>query len=167
MNVRHNPVLTAQPYENFPHMTSDRISADDALHQTSTVEQPKEVDQNKASPMLGRDADLNEQVVPVAELRLLAKSREGNSSTDKRARFRLFVAALLVVGVGVAVARYLYPEVESGRRALRRCCRSNPYPSRPLRRRQRLSSQRLTSCRTSPQNYHPHLRRRLITLLNC
>ena len=56
MNVRHNPVLTPQPYENVPHTTSDRISADDASHQTSTVEQPKEVDQNKASPMLGRDS---------------------------------------------------------------------------------------------------------------
>ena len=111
MNVRHNPVLTPQPYENVPHTTSDRISADDVSHQTSTVEQPKEVDQNKAAPMLGRDADLNEQVVPVAELRLLAKTREGNSSTDKRARFRLFVVALLVIGVGVAVARYLYPEL--------------------------------------------------------
>ena len=131
MNVRHNPVLTGQRYENFPHMTSDRISADDAPHQTSTVEQPKEVDQNKASPMLGRDADLNEQVVPVAELRLLAKTREGNSSTDKRARFRLFVAALLVVGVGVAVARYLYPEVESGAQSIEAVLPEQPVSQPP------------------------------------
>ena len=62
--------------------------------------------------MLGRDSDLNEQVVPIAELRLLAKTRERNSSTDKRARFRRFVAGLLVIAVVIAVGRYLYPEVE-------------------------------------------------------
>ena len=112
MNVRHNPVLTGQRYENVPPMTGDRISADDVSHQTNTVEQPKEVDQDKAPPMLGRDSDLNEQVVPIAELRLLAKTRELNSSTDKRARFRRFVAGLLVIGVVIAVGRYLYPEVE-------------------------------------------------------
>jgi hypothetical protein len=113
MNVRQNPVLTGQRYENVPPpMTGDRISADDVSHQTNTVEQPKEVGQDKPSPMLGRDSDLNEQVVPIAELRLLAKTRELNSSTDKRARFRRFVAGLLVIAVVIAVGRYLYPEVE-------------------------------------------------------
>ena len=47
MNVRQNPVLTGQRYENVPPMTGDRISADDVSHQTNTVEQPKEVDQDK------------------------------------------------------------------------------------------------------------------------
>ena len=112
MNVRQNPVLTGQRHENVPPMTGDRISADDISHQTNTVEQPKEVGQDKPSPMLGRDSDLNEQVVPIAELRLLAKTRELNSSTDKRARFRRFVAGLLVIAVVIAVGRYLYPEVE-------------------------------------------------------
>jgi hypothetical protein len=52
----------------------------------NTVEQPKEVGQDKPSPMLGRDSDLDKQVI--AELRLLAKTRERNSSTGKRASFR-------------------------------------------------------------------------------
>jgi hypothetical protein len=112
MNVRQNPVLTGQRYENIPApMTGDRISADDVSHQTNTVEQPKEVGQDKPSPMLGRDSFLDEQVV--AELRLLAKTRERNSSTDKRARFRRFVAGLLVIAVVIAIGRYLYPGVES------------------------------------------------------
>jgi hypothetical protein len=112
MNVRQNPVLTGQRYENVPPpMTGNRISADDVSHQTNTVEQPKEVGQDKPSPMLGRDSFLDEQVV--AELRLLAKTRERNSSTDKRARFRRFVAGLLVIAVVIAVGRYLYPGVES------------------------------------------------------
>jgi hypothetical protein len=76
----------------------------------NTVEQPKEVGQDKPSPMLGRDSDLDKQVI--AELRLLAKTRERNSSTDKRARFRRFVAGLLVIAVVIAVGRFLYPEVE-------------------------------------------------------
>ena len=79
-------------------------------HQINAVEPPKEVGLNKASPLLGHDTDFNEPVVPVTELRLLAKTRERNSSTGERARFRLFVAALLVIGLGVAAARYLYPE---------------------------------------------------------
>ena len=111
MNVRQNPVLTGQRHENVPPMLGDRISADDISHQTNTVEQPKEVGQDKPSPMLGRDSFLDEQVV--AELRLLAKTRELNSSTDKRARFRRFVAGLLVIAVVIAVGRYLYPGVES------------------------------------------------------
>jgi hypothetical protein len=65
MNVRQNPVLTGQRRDP---MTGDRISADDISHQTNTVEQPKEVGQDKPPPMLGRDSDLNEQVVPIAEL---------------------------------------------------------------------------------------------------
>ena len=130
MNVRHNPVLTGQRYENVPPMTGDRISADDVSHQTNTVEPPKEVDPNKAPPMLGRDSDLNEQVVPIAELRLLAKTRERNSSTVKRASFRL-VSALLVIGVGVAVARYLYPEVESGAQSVQAVLPEQPVSPPP------------------------------------
>ena len=130
MNVRHNPVLTGQRYENVPPMTGDRISADDVSHQTNTVEPPKEVDPNKAPPMRGRDSDLNEQVVPIAELRLLAKTRERNSSTVKRAGFRL-VSALLVIGVGVAVARYLYPEVESGAQSFQAVLPEQPVSPSP------------------------------------
>src|SRR6185369_1689650 len=44
-----------------------------------------------------------------------------------------------------------------GRRPSRRCRGTNLYSSRPLRRRQRLRSQRLKCCHTSPQSYHLHL----------
>jgi hypothetical protein len=107
MNVRHNPVLTGHGYEKCPPMTGDRIFADDVSHQTNTVDPPREVDLNS------RDSDFKEPVVPVSELRLLAKTRERNSGTGERARFRLLIDALLAIGVGVAVARYLYPEVAS------------------------------------------------------
>ena len=110
MNVRHNSALTGHGYEKCPSMSGDRIFADDVSQQTNALEPPKEVGLNKASPMLGRDSDFNEPVVPITELRLLAKTRERNSGTGERARFRLFVAALLVIGLGVAAARYLYPE---------------------------------------------------------
>jgi hypothetical protein len=109
----------------------DRISADDISHQTNTVEQPKEVGQDKPSPMLGRDSDLNEQVVPIAELRLLAKTRELNSSTDNRARFRRFVAGLLVIAVVIAVGRFLYPEVELEAKSVEAVLPEQPVSSPP------------------------------------
>ncbi len=131
MNVRHNSVLTGHGYEKCPPTTDDRIFADDVLHQTNPVEQPKEVGPNKASQMLGRDSDFNEPVVPVAELRRLAKTRERNSSRDERARFRLFVAALLVIGVGVTVARYLYPEADAGAQIVKAVSPEQPVSQSP------------------------------------
>jgi len=125
MNVRHNPVLTGHGYEKCPPMTGDRIFADDVSHQTNTVDLPREVDLN------GRDSDFKEPVVPVSELRLLAKTRERNSGTGERARFRLFVAALLAIGVGVAVARYLYPEVDSGAQVVKAVSPEQPVSQSP------------------------------------
>ena len=125
MNVRHNPVLTGHGYEKCPPMTGDRIFADDVSHQTNTVDPPREVDLN------GRDSDFKEPVVPVSELRLLAKTRERNSGTGERARFRLFVAALLAIGVGVAVARYLYPEVDSGAQVVKAVSPEQPVSQSP------------------------------------
>ena len=131
MNVRHNPVLTGHGYEKCPAMTDDRIFADDVSRQTNTVEPPKEVGLNKASPMLGSDSDFNEPAVPVAELRLLAKTRERNSSTNERARFRLFVAALLVIGVGIVIARYLYHEADSGAQIVKAVSPEQPVSQSP------------------------------------
>ena len=131
MNVRQNPVLTGQRHEFVPPMTGGRISADDISHQTNTVEQPKEVGQDKPSPMLGRDSDFNEQVVPIAELRLLAKTRELNSSTYKRARFRRVVAGLLVIAVVIAVGRFLYPEVELEAKSVEAVLPKQPVSSSP------------------------------------
>ena len=133
MNVRQKPVLTGQRYENVPPpMTGNRISADDVSHQTNTVEQPKEVEQDKAPPMLGRDSDFNKQVVPIAELRLLAKTRELNSSTDKRARFRRFVAGLLVISVVIAVGCYLYPEIELEAKSVEAVLPEQPVSPLPI-----------------------------------
>jgi hypothetical protein len=130
MNVRHNSALTGHGYEKCRSMTDDRIFADDVSHQTNVVEPPKGVGLNKAAPMLGGDSDFNEPVVPVTELRLLAKTRERNSSTGERARFRLFVAALLVIGLGVAAARYLYPE-ESGAQTVKAVTPQQPVFQSP------------------------------------
>jgi hypothetical protein len=129
MNVRHNSALTGHGYQKCPSMSDDRIFADDVSHQTNVVE-PKEVGLNKASPMLGGDSDCNEPVVPVTELRLLAKTRERNSNTGERARFRLFVAALLVIGLGVAAARYLYPK-ESGAQTVKAVTPQQPVFQSP------------------------------------
>src|SRR4051794_7203387 len=130
MNVRHNSVLPGHGYEKCLSISDDRIFADDVSHQTNAVEPPKEVGLNKASPMLGGDSDFNEPVVPVTELRLLAKTRERNSSTGERARFRVFVAALLVIGLGVAAARYLSPE-ESGAQTVKAVSPQQPVFQSP------------------------------------
>ena len=131
MNVRHNSALTGHGYEKCPSMSDDRIFADDVSHQTNAVEPPKEVGLNKASPLLGHDTDFNEPVVPVTELRLLAKTRERNSSTGERARFRLFVVALLAIGVGIVIARYLYHEADSGAQIVKAVSPEQPVSQSP------------------------------------
>ena len=67
----------------------------------------------------------------VAELRLLAKTRERNSSTYERARFRLFVVALLAIGVGIVIARYLYHEVDSGAQVVKAVSPEQPVSQSP------------------------------------
>ena len=109
-----NPLLTGQRCEVSLPEVPDGASADQSLHKTTPAEQPKELQQEKPSILLDPGGDLNEPVVPIAELRLLAKTRERSPSTDIRTRISLFVAALLVIGIGIVGGRYFYPATALG-----------------------------------------------------
>jgi hypothetical protein len=105
MTAWQNPLLTGQRCEMSLPVARDGESPDQCSHKNIPAEQPKELQQEKPSVLLDH-GDLNEPVVPIAELGFLAKTRERSPSTDIRTRISLFVAALLVIGIGIVGGRY-------------------------------------------------------------
>jgi hypothetical protein len=82
------------------------------------VEAPQKPPVGDGSKPIRNSSNLNEPVIPVEELRLLAKTKTGQSRkpwSGDRVRISVFFAALIIIAAGATGHRYL--DAEAGRAA--------------------------------------------------
>ena len=104
MNV---PLLVARRHGRLVPETSSQDRPASKVPPSIFV-QPEEAPQK---PLIGNGSNSNEPVVPIEELRLLAKTRQTRKPrSGDRARIAVFFTALMIIAAGAAGHRYLYAE---------------------------------------------------------
>jgi hypothetical protein len=111
MNV---PLLVARrPGEPAPETSSQDLAANKVPPSifVQPVEAPQKLPAGDGSKPIGDSSNLNEPVIPVEELRLLAKTRQSRKPwSGDRVRISVFFAALIIIAAGATGHRYLYAE---------------------------------------------------------
>jgi hypothetical protein len=111
MNV---PLLVARPPGKLaPETSSQDLPANKVPPSifVQPVEAPQKPPVGDGSKPIGNSSNLNEPVIPIEELRLLARTRQPRKPwSGDRVRICVFFAALIIIAAGAAGNRYLYAE---------------------------------------------------------